>query len=270
MSAELLNLAGRYAREVAASVERVWENVFDWEHLPSLHEESFASVELVSQDARGWRIRVVNKPGDASRPQLLKLDADRDAGRYRVTTLNGPGRGSRIDTALTALAPGRTAIAVEFRVAEADPTRLAAIGRRYAVVYERLWDEDEAMMQAREAALAVRKSRLSRGTPLDSLDLGDEAEVRARLPLPFDFSGDPFRLVEVGGALVAHSVVCPHWLGPLDGASIIGGRVRCPWHGYLFDVRTGCSADGRGLRLARAPDVTLLRGRVYVGAGGKT
>jgi nitrite reductase/ring-hydroxylating ferredoxin subunit len=52
------------------------------------------------------------------------------------------------------------------------------------------------------------------------------------------------------GALVAHGTICPHWLGPLEDAVPQNGRLRCPWHGYLFDVRTGTSVDGRGYRLA--------------------
>jgi len=52
------------------------------------------------------------------------------------------------------------------------------------------------------------------------------------------------------GALVAHGTICPHWLGPLEDAVPQNGRLRCPWHDYLFDVRTGTSADGRGYRLA--------------------
>jgi nitrite reductase/ring-hydroxylating ferredoxin subunit len=28
--------------------------------------------------------------------------------------------------------------------------------------------------------------------------------------------------------------------------------VRCPWHGYRFDARSGGNLDGRGLRLAFA------------------
>ena len=59
------------------------------------------------------------------------------------------------------------------------------------------------------------------------------------------------RLLELkDGALVAHGTICPHWLGPLEDAVPQNGRLRCPWHDYLFDVRTGTSADGRGYRLA--------------------
>jgi nitrite reductase/ring-hydroxylating ferredoxin subunit len=33
------------------------------------------------------------------------------------------------------------------------------------------------------------------------------------------------------------------------------GCVRCPWHDYVFDIRTGESADGRNLALATPPKI---------------
>ena len=55
-----------------------------------------------------------------------------------------------------------------------------------------------------------------------------------------------------------------HWLGPLEDAAVHDGCITCPWHGYRFDVRTGASADGRGLRLGAAPRVAIERGRVVL------
>jgi nitrite reductase (NADH) small subunit len=57
------------------------------------------------------------------------------------------------------------------------------------------------------------------------------------------------REVEVDGLRIRHATVCPHLGGPLDQARVENGCIRCPWHGYRFDVRTGRSTDGRGLRL---------------------
>ena len=34
-------LASTYTREVRAGMERIWENVLDWEHLPALREICF-------------------------------------------------------------------------------------------------------------------------------------------------------------------------------------------------------------------------------------
>ena len=66
-------------------------------------------------------------------------------------------------------------------------------------------------------------------------------------------------MLELDGELVAHAAVCPHWLGPLDAASLEDGALRCPWHGYRFDVRSGCNLDGRRLRLPPAPRVRVGR-----------
>jgi nitrite reductase/ring-hydroxylating ferredoxin subunit len=59
------------------------------------------------------------------------------------------------------------------------------------------------------------------------------------------------------GEIVVHSTICPHWLGSLEEAVAENGIVRCPWHGYRFDLRTGASADGRGSRLMPAPRVIV-------------
>lgn len=252
----VLNLAGTYHREVAASVARIRENVLDWEHLPALHASSFAQVELIDADADGWRIRLANH-GSAT-PQILKLHLAPDTSRYRVITESGPGSPSEIRVTVTPRGPHATGIAVEYHVPLSDPARLEAVGRGFTAIYQRLWDEDEAMMQAREAALAPR-SKLPAPA---RLDLGPEAEVRARLPFVFQFGPNRFRLIDLAGSLVAHAATCPHWLGPLDTAVDPSGCIACPWHGYRFDVRTGHSADGRTLRLAPAPAILVDAGRV--------
>jgi nitrite reductase/ring-hydroxylating ferredoxin subunit len=123
-------------------------------------------------------------------------------------------------------------------------------------MYARLWEQDEAMMLRREALLARLRARSKRsGT---SLALGPLSELRPRLPVVVDLDGEPFRVLELADcALVAHSTICPHWLGPLEQAVPENGILRCPWHGHRFDLRTGASADGRGFRLAPAPRVAV-------------
>ncbi|TRW16895.1 Rieske 2Fe-2S domain-containing protein [Glacieibacterium frigidum] len=245
-----LNLAGTYVRDVRANMARIWENVLDWEHLPALHASSFAGCDLVEARADGWRIRL---RGHGGPDQQLRLDCDFDGGQYRVTTEAGPGETSEIRVALTPTGAHATHVVVDYHVPVADPERLAMIGRGFVAAYERLWDEDEAMMRHREAALAPR----ARVAVPERVDLGE-----ARAGTVFDFGPGRFRLVEMDGALVAHSVVCPHWLGPLDDAAVVDGCVTCPWHGYRFDVTTGRSADGRGLRLGPAPRIAVEDGRV--------
>lgn len=247
-----LNLAGTYRRRVAASVARIRENVLDWEHLPALHATSFATCELVDADGDGWRIRLTGHGGAMA--QVLKLQLATDSSHYRVITEAGPGTGSQIRVTVSPVAAHVTDVVVEYHVPETDPLRLAMIGRGFVGVYKRLWDEDEAMMQARQAALAPRPR-----AP-DRVDLGCEGDLM--VPRAFDLGSGRFRLVRHQGALVAHSLVCPHWLGPLEVDPDEDGCLTCPWHGYRFDVRTGQSADGRPLQLAKAPAIRVEDGRV--------
>jgi nitrite reductase/ring-hydroxylating ferredoxin subunit len=249
-----LALAATYTREVRAGVERIWENVLDWEHLPALHDVYFNHVALVEVGSWGWRVELTKTPGTADRRMLLELQVDRAKARYRVRILAGDGMGTEIWTLLEPLGPQRTAIEVRFYLPERRPERLAALGEKYRSSYARLWDQDEAMMVRREGLLA--RSRMRSGGSGASLRLGLLSELR--LPLLVELDGEPFRIIELeDGVLVAHSTICPHWLGPLEEAAPENGVLRCPWHGYLFDLRTGASADGRGCRLAPAPRVVV-------------
>jgi nitrite reductase/ring-hydroxylating ferredoxin subunit len=256
-----LGLAGRYERVVSASLARVWENVFDWEHLPALHAEDFHAVTLLESADWGWRVRLVNQPGEADKAQTIEMRADRRAGLYCAATLEGPGAGTEIRTRLESRSPRRTSVLVEFHVPESRPDRLARIGLRYAEIYRRLWDQDEAMMVVRERALAARRRRAR--TPR-ARKLGGFEAVRSAAPMVVTFGGARFRIVELDGCLIAHAATCPHWLGPLDGAPVGNGVIRCPWHGYAFDIRTGQSCDGRSLRLEPAPRVSVEDGWVFL------
>jgi len=247
-----------YERVVRASLERIWENVLDWEHLPALHRESFSAIRRLDSGEWGWSAEV-RVPG-SERPIGLRVALDRDELRYVTTTTDGPGAGTEIWTFLDPKGEHETALRVEFRVPDVSPERIATLGAGYRALYAKLWDEDEAMMRRREAMLAAQKRPHAKTR--EPLQLGAEADVRAKLPLDAVVDGRPFRIDEVDGALVAYSTVCPHWLGPLEAGKREGSVVACPWHDYRFDLRTGRSCDGRGLRLAPAPAVRIENGVV--------
>jgi nitrite reductase/ring-hydroxylating ferredoxin subunit len=245
-------------RRVGASLERVVENVLDWEHLPWLHRASFSSIELQHADDSGWRAAVGLQP--EARGRRVEIEVRFAAVRecYVTRTLGGAGEGTEIWTRLDPRAEHETAIEVEFRVPGVAGDARVALGKAYVALYERLWDEDEAMMRRREAELrALRERPRGAGERLAAVALGPLAELRARLPLVVESGGRSYRVVELDGDLVAHATVCPHKLGPLEGCAIEDGALRCPWHGHRFDVRTGESCDGRRLRLPPAPRVEL-------------
>jgi nitrite reductase/ring-hydroxylating ferredoxin subunit len=244
---------GVYRREVRASLERIWENVLDWEHLPWLHRESFSRIQCLDAGPSGWRAKLGLAPEKAGQEILLELALERPALRYVARTLAGPGRGTEIWTRLRPTSADRTEIEVEFLLPEIPPPQRDPLGRAYSQLYTLLWDQDESMMARREAQLAARPD----GPPPDPVSLGRLASLRPSLPLLVELGGREFRVIEIAGELVAHATQCPHRLGPLADAPIEDGCLRCPWHGYRFDVRTGASVDGRRLRLARAPQVVI-------------
>jgi nitrite reductase/ring-hydroxylating ferredoxin subunit len=254
MTAPLVRV-GVYRRTVHASLSRVWENVLDWEHLPWLHRQSFSKIDLADSGAWGWRARVGLQPASAGREILLELRVDRAKGRYLSHTLEGSGKGTEIWTTLLPRDDAHTDVEVEFLVPGVRPDRVEATGAAFVGLYTRLWDEDEAMMVRRSELLAAPRAR--DGRPPEAVELGPEAEIRGRVPFVVDFRGQRFRVVLRGGELVAHATVCPHRLGPLEEADLEDGHVRCPWHGYRFDLRGGACVEDPRLRLAPAPRVRV-------------
>jgi nitrite reductase/ring-hydroxylating ferredoxin subunit len=243
-----LTQVATYRRSVAASEERVWENVHDWAHLPWLHSGSFRGIELVDSGDWGWRVNL-DLPGDRQ-PNLLELVIDASRSRYVARTLEGVGKGTEIWTTVTPVDAAKTEIEVEFHLPGVTPKSADKLGEMFTTLYTRLWDEDEQMMRLRSERL--RKPAAAS----EPLPLGSEAEVRERVPLDVEFAGRPVRVDAVDGALRVYSTVCPHWLGPLQAAQA-DGELICPWHGYRFDVRSGRSCDGNRLRLLPAPRLEI-------------
>lgn len=244
-----------YERELGASVERIWENVLDWEHLPYLHSQAFSSVEMHSNCHDHWH-GVVGLAGSPGATAEIDVRLDRANLRYHNVTVAGVGAGSEIVTHLFPRSRHRTGIRVEFHLPWAPEGAKAAIGDVYRNLYEQLWDQDEAMMRERQRVVdqAAARTPVARGA---SVVIGRVGHLAARLPLDVELGGRRFRVVSVNGRLTAHDVRCPHLGGPLGELPMDGCEAVCPWHGYRFDVVTGRSSDGRGYRL-REPAVVEI------------
>ena len=79
-------------------------------------------------------------------------------------------------------------------------------------------------------------------------DLRDIRENRARI---ICLSGERVAVFKYDGKISAVSNVCQHQNGPLGEGKILDGCITCPWHGWLYDVRTGqCLLPARGAAIA--------------------
>ena len=245
-----LHRVGTLTRTIGASLERVWENVFDWEHLPWLHHTDFASIDLLDSGPWGWRASACSTawPDHSFTVELL---TEVEEGRYVSRTLDGDAVTGEIWTALAPLDHHRTDIHVEFWLAGIPQAAREEVGAAYPKLYQRLWNEDEGMM--RERARQLEDVAASEAGCAREVALGSFSELIERLPLRVELGGADWRLVWVDGEVWVHDARCPHSLGPLCEGPDESGQVECPWHGYRFDVKTGQSSDGRRLRLRKPP-----------------
>jgi nitrite reductase/ring-hydroxylating ferredoxin subunit len=53
--------------------------------------------------------------------------------------------------------------------------------------------------------------------------------------------GCPVAVFRCGSEVHAVGNVCPHMGAPLSDGYVDGRSVVCPWHGWVFDLRTGVS-----------------------------
>ncbi len=247
---------GTYRRELPVSIERLYENAIDWEHLPYLHRSSFARIECIEAGEWGFRARVWPQPYDERRMFIIELKLNRDCRRWITSTLEGPGRGNEVWTHAFPVGDRETHIVVDFFAPGIAPDRAPELFNSYKTLYTRLYDEDVEMMSDRQAQLDTVKTRPPAGSQLHRV-LGPLEQVRLRLPMTIEERGRRFRIVEVDGKLIAHSTVCPHTLGPLGSATVTDGMIECPWHGFKFDIATGKCVSGHKCSLAPAPQIIV-------------
>ncbi len=221
---------GTYRRVMNVSLERMYENALDWEHLPYVHSGSFSAIECVDAGSWGWRAALKDGKG---RDSLIELRLDRDSRRWITRNIEGGATGSEIWTHVFVTAERTLEIVVDFFVPGANSDNRDQIGKVYTDLYHQLYDEDEAMMLRRQREL---DQRIASSTETEVV-LAPRSELS--LPHLFDLVGRPHVLREVDNALVAHAALCPHQLGPLEDAAIESGEITCPWHGYRFRLSDG-------------------------------
>lgn len=90
-------------------------------------------------------------------------------------------------------------------------------------------------------------------------------DVTAGEPRLVEAQGTPVVLVRVGDTVYACSDICTHQGGPLSEGKLSGTRLACPWHGWMFDVKTGeCVMPSRGGAVPRYATRVDADGNVWV------
>jgi nitrite reductase/ring-hydroxylating ferredoxin subunit len=89
-------------------------------------------------------------------------------------------------------------------------------------------------------------------------------ELPAARPTLVEAGGTRIVLVRVGDTVYACDDTCGHHGGPLSEGRLSGTRLSCPWHGWMYDVRTGeCLMPSRGGRIPSYP-ARIEGGEVWV------
>ncbi len=75
--------------------------------------------------------------------------------------------------------------------------------------------------------------------------------------------GAELGLFRVGTEYRAYRNLCPHAAAPVCGGRVTGTVLRCPWHGWEFDLRTGAGLSNPAARLQSYP-VEVQGDRLFV------
>ena len=247
---------GTYKRTLPVSLDRMYENALDWEHLPHVHSSSFKSISALDFGSWGWLADVTDSK---DRTMQLELKLDRSARRWITRNLSGDTKGAEIWTHAFVVDERQLDLVIDFFVPLDVVDNKDKVGMAYAKSYERLYDEDVQMMSERQFHLDLR---------LERQDLTKELEVSIPKVLPFKviLAGREYLINKEGQDWYVYPSRCPHLLGPLDRSDISGGVVSCPWHGYKFDLRTGdqvLNADkNKTCSLGILPSIRQIEGKL--------
>ena len=74
----------------------------------------------------------------------------------------------------------------------------------------------------------------------EKIKLGTRGELPAENKAKeFTVSGKVICVANVGGTYAAMDNICLHRGGALGQGVVMDGKVICPWHGWMWDPRTG-------------------------------
>nr|DBA34222.1 TPA: hypothetical protein GDO54_001802 [Pyxicephalus adspersus] len=97
-----------------------------------------------------------------------------------------------------------------------------------------------------------------------TLELCKESDIKDGEMREFEVLGSSILLVKSNGTFSAVGNKCSHYGAPLSKGSLAGDRVRCPWHGACFNVKTGDIEEFPGLDSLPCFTVKVENGSVHI------
>ena len=73
----------------------------------------------------------------------------------------------------------------------------------------------------------------------DFVKVASVSEIAEGACIAAEVGDEQVMVVKLDGEVYAYGDLCPHAELPLSEGGIEDGQVECPWHGSLFDVKTG-------------------------------
>ena len=249
---------GTYQRVLPVSMDRMFENALDWEHLPFLHSSSFTAIHCEDAGPWGWRARVSDARANES---LLELRLDTSQRRWITRTLEGEFAGAEIWTYVIERGTREIEIVIDFHVPGVGYGLRDQVGRAFASAYERLYDEDVVMMRSRQDLLDSRIVPVE--LDIEPVCLGQMK--RLVFPLAARFSGRDLIINLFNGTPVIHAARCPHQGAPLISGKVTGNILECPWHGYRFDLGSGQCVSGASFSLVTPFAAWVVDDELWIG-----
>lgn len=97
--------------------------------------------------------------------------------------------------------------------------------------------------------------------------LAKRHEITEQTPYSSDCGDNGIGLYEVDGEIYALEDICPHGPSLLSRGLAIDGKVKCPLHGAVFDIKTGKCLQGPAERDLQTYLVQIKGDEIFVQTG---
>jgi nitrite reductase (NADH) small subunit/3-phenylpropionate/trans-cinnamate dioxygenase ferredoxin subunit len=113
--------------------------------------------------------------------------------------------------------------------------------------------------EAEDFALLRSGAEWAPATPLAALREGEARHLYV--------AGHPLAVALLDGAVYAVDGRCPHWGALMGDSPLRGAAIRCPLHGFRYDVRSGETLWPEGWPSVATYETRVADGMVYVRMG---